>query len=150
MRILIQITTGAKVEVDRKVISSIGRGEVLFVSFTNTDTKETVDKMIEKLLKLRIFPDDSGKTNLSIDKINGEILAISQFTLYADLKGGNRPSFTSALKGEEAIKLYDYFSKEMEKRVSCIRFGIFGADMKVSLLNDGPFTIMLDSKELGL
>jgi len=123
---------------------------LLLVSFTNGDNKEIIDKMIHKLINLRVFPDENMKTNLSIQDIGGSFLSVSQFTLYADCIGGNRPSFIkNCLNPQEATKLYDYFNEELAKTSGLVvKTGIFGADMKVNLINDGPFTIMLDSKEL--
>ena len=149
MRILIQCVQHASVTIDSKVVSSIQKGELVFVGFTNSDTEPIVDKMINKLLKLRIFPDESGKTNLALNDISGHILCVSQFTLYASLKEGNRPAFVNCMRPDEARNLYDYFVEKMKELVPSSQFGVFQADMKVDLLNDGPFTILLDSKELG-
>lgn len=148
MRILIQECLEGKVTIDGIVHGKISNGEVLFVGFTYGDSKNLVDRMVEKLFKLRIFKDDSGKTNWSLEKTGGNILCISQFTLYADITSGNRPSFVNAMKGEESEKLYDYFCLKLKERLPDCQFGVFGADMKVQLVNDGPFTIMMDSKEL--
>ena len=148
MRILIQECLGARVTVEDKVVGEISSGEVVFVSFTQGDDEAILDKMLDKMLKLRIFADEHGKTNLSLDDHGGEILCVSQFTLYADLSQGNRPSFTHASKGEDAKHLYDLFTKKLLERKQKTQFGIFGADMKVSLVNDGPFTLWLDSKEI--
>ena len=148
MRILIQECLEGSVTIDRHVVGSIKNGEVIFVSFTHGDDESICDRMLDKLLKLRIFEDEEGKTNLSLDQIGGNILCISQFTLYADLSHGNRPSFVSALGEEGSKPLFDYFSKKLQERMPSARFGVFGADMKVSLINDGPFTIWLDSKEI--
>ncbi len=149
MRILIQECLKASVTIDGEVYSSIGKGEVVFVSFTSTDTASTIDKMIEKMLKLRIFSDENGKTNQDLSQHGGTILAVSQFTLYADIRKGNRPSFVNALGGENSKSLYDLFCKKLSEKVDGVRTGVFGADMKVELINDGPFTIWMDSKELG-
>ncbi len=148
MRILIQECLSARVTVEGKVVGEISSGEVVFISFTQGDDESILDKMLDKMLKLRIFSDEHGKTNLNLDDHGGEILCVSQFTLYADLSKGNRPSFIHALKGEEAKRLYDLFTKKLLERKPKTQFGIFGADMKVSLVNDGPFTIWLDSKEI--
>lgn len=148
MILLIQECLEGSITVDNKLISKIGHGMVVFVGFTNDDNHKIVDKMIDKMLKARIFADEKGLTNLSIKEVDGEILAASQFTLYASLKDGNRPSFTSAMRKEESIELYDYFVDELKKKYDKCKFGIFHADMKVSLINDGPFTIILDSKEV--
>lgn len=149
MRLLIQECLRGSVTVDGEVVSRIGRGEVVFVGFTIGDNEKIIDKMIDKLLKLRIFADKEGKTNLPFSEIDGEMLLVSQFTLYADLTGGNRPSFVKALPSKESQPLFEKFLVKMEERLPgrCHK-GIFGADMKVELVNDGPFTILLDSKEL--
>ncbi len=148
MRILIQECLKADVTIDKSIVSSIDRGEVIFVGFTKDDDEKICDRMLDKMLKLRIFADKDGKTNLSLEQVGGNVLCVSQFTLYADLSQGNRPSFVNALRPELSEPLYDYFSKKLKERVPECGFGRFGADMKVSLINDGPFTIMLDSKEL--
>ncbi len=148
MRILIQECLEAKVTIEKQVVSQIEQGEVLFVGFTPGDDEQIIDKMIDKLFKLRIFADENGKTNLTLDAHGGKILCVSQFTLYADLSQGNRPSFTKALGGQYAKPLYDYFAKKLKERKEDTCFGVFGADMKVELINDGPFTILLDSKEV--
>lgn len=148
MRILIQECLKASVRIDGEIVSKIDEGEVIFVGFTQTDDYTIIDKMIEKLLKLRIFADQDGKTNLNLAAHGGKILCVSQFTLYADVSQGNRPSFTSALGGEKAKLLYDYFCQKLLAYREDTLFGVFGADMKVELINDGPFTIMLDSKDV--
>lgn len=145
MRFLIQRVQNAGVTVENETIGSISNGLLVFVGVSNTDTREIADKMIHKLLNLRIFSDENGKTNLSLSSVNGELLIISQFTLYADCKHGNRPSFTDAGKSELANALYEYIIEKCKESVTKVACGEFGADMKVSLLNDGPFTIMLDS-----
>ena len=145
MRFLIQRVQNASVTIENEIIGSISNGLLVFVGVSNTDTKEIADKMIHKLLNLRIFSDENGKTNLSLSSVNGELLIISQFTLYADCKHGNRPSFTDAGKSELANALYEYIIEKCKESVTKVACGEFGADMKVSLLNDGPFTIMLDS-----
>ena len=143
MKVLVQRVTEAKVEVDKKIIGSINTGYLLLVSFTQNDTKEIVDKMIKKVLNLRIMDDENSVMNLAIDSSKDKILSISQFTLYADTSKGNRHSYLKALKGEESSLLYEYFNKEMKKYIE-VETGKFGADMKVSLTNDGPCTIMLE------
>ena len=143
MKVLVQRVTEAKVEVDKKIIGSINTGYLLLVSFTLNDTKEIGDKMIKKVLNLRIMDDENSVMNLAIDSSKDKILSISQFTLYADTSKGNRPSYLKALKGEESSLLYEYFNKEMKKYIE-VETGKFGADMKVSLTNDGPCTIMLE------
>ena len=145
MRFLIQRVQNAGVTVENETIGSISNGLLVFVGVSYTDTREIADKMIHKLLNLRIFSDENGKTNLSLSSVNGELLIISQFTLYADCKHGNRPSFTDAGKPELANALYEYIIEKCKESVTKVACGEFGADMKVSLLNDGPFTIMLDS-----
>ena len=148
MRILIQICKSASVTIDGNVVSEIDKGEVLFISFKRGDDTKIVDNMIDKLLKCRIFEDENGKTNLSIRDVDGELLAVSQFTLYASLATGNRPSFTNVMSKEESKPLYDYFANELKEKYPKTKFGVFHADMKVSLINDGPFTIWLDSEEI--
>lgn len=148
MKIVLQRVTEAKVEVDGEVKGQIGKGYLLLVGVVAEDTVEIADKMIEKISRLRIFQDSEGKTNLGISEVDGEVLIISQFTLCADCRKGNRPSFTGAGNPAMAEELYEYMvekSKDLFKRV---QKGVFGADMKVSLVNDGPFTLVLDSKEI--
>ncbi len=147
MKVVVQRSKNSKVTINNKVNGSIDKGYVLLVGFTHGDTTDIVDKMINKILNLRIFEDENDKMNLSIKDINGSILSISQFTLYADAKKGNRPSFINAMKPDEASKLYDYFNQELSKYIK-VNTGIFGADMKVEIYNDGPVTIILDSDEL--
>lgn len=147
MKVVVQRSKKSKVTINNKVNGSIDKGYVLLVGFTHGDTTDIVDKMINKILNLRIFEDENDKMNLSIKDINGSILSISQFTLYADCKKGNRPSFINAMKPDEASKLYDYFNQELSKYIE-VNTGIFGADMKVEIYNDGPVTIILDSDEL--
>lgn len=147
MRILVQVVDEASVSVDNKLISSIGLGYLILVSFNNQDTLEIVDKMTEKLCKTRLFCDENGKTNLSIFDVKGEILSISQFTLYGSLKKTNRPSFVNSLNFEDAKKFYEYFNSKLAEKVPT-KVGLFGADMKISLVNNGPFTIMIDSDEV--
>lgn len=149
MRFLIQVVKNASVAVDNITIGSIDRGFLIFVGVSDNDTYETADKMVKKTVNLRIFEDENGKTNLSVNDINGSMLVISQFTLYADCKKGNRPSFVKAGAPEHANKLYEYIIDELKQTYGIpVQTGRFGADMKVSLLNDGPFTVMLDSDEL--
>ena len=150
MRFLIQRVTKASVSVDGKPIGSIDKGFLVFIGVCAEDTKAEADKLIRKLLGMRIFPDENGKTNLSLDDVGGGLLLISQFTLYADCKKGNRPSFIKSGSAEHAEELYEYIiaSCRAQKPDIKIETGSFGADMKVSLLNDGPFTVMLDSAEL--
>lgn len=143
MKVLVQRVKEAKVEVDKKVIGKIDKGYMLLVSFTQSDTKEIIYKMVRKVLNLRIMDDDNGVMNLAIDPSKDKILSISQFTLYADTSKGNRPSYLKALRGEESSLLYDYFNQELRKYIE-VETGKFGADMDVSLINNGPCTIMLE------
>ena len=148
MKFVIQNVLNASVSVDQKIVGQINQGYVVFIWISNDDNEETAKKMIQKMLNLRIFQDENGKTNLSLEQISGELLLISQFTLYADCKHGNRPSFIKAGKPEHAQKLYNYIIEQCKMKVPNVQTGIFGADMKVSLTNDGPFTIVLDSTEI--
>lgn len=149
MKVVVQVVKNASVSVDNELVSKIDKGLLLFVGISNDDTFEIVDKMIKKIVNLRIFSDENGKTNLSVNDVNGEIMVVSQFTLYADCKKGNRPSFINAGAPDHANKLYKYMLDKIDKDYGIKPgHGIFGADMKVSLLNDGPFTIILDSKEI--
>ena len=143
MKIVVQRVTKAKVEVDNKITGQIDNGLMLLVSFTQTDKESNIDWMINKVLNLRIFDDENGVMNKSVQDINGSILSISQFTLYGDASKGNRPSYINALNGEEAIKLYELFNEKLRNHIK-VETGIFGAEMKVSLLNDGPVTIILE------
>lgn len=147
MRILVQRSKFSKVTIDNKINGSINKGLVVFVGFTHTDNESVINKMIDKLINLRIFEDEKELMNLSLLDVKGEILSISQFTLYADTTKGRRPSFTNAMKQEEASKLYDLFNKKLKEKNIKIETGIFGADMKVEIYNDGPVTVMLDSRE---
>lgn len=148
MKFLIQRVARAEVVVDSRTIGQIQKGLLVFVGVSQNDTTEIADKMIHKLLNLRIFEDDAGKTNLNLDAVDGSLLIISQFTLYADCKHGNRPSFIDAGKPALANDFYEYIIEKCKEAVSNVQHGEFGADMKVSLVNDGPFTIMLDSEEM--
>lgn len=148
MKFVIQRVTSASCTVDGQVTGSIEKGFLVLIGVSNTDTKEIADKMTKKLLGLRIFEDADEKTNLSLADVNGGLLLISQFTLYADCKKGNRPSFINAGKPDMANEMYDYIISECKKSVPVVEKGIFGADMKIELLNDGPFTIILDSAEI--
>lgn len=147
MKFLIQRVTKASVTVDDNVIGKIGNGFLVFIGVSETDTKEIADKMVKKMTGLRIFADENGKTNLSLKDVNGELLLISQFTLYADCHKGYRPSFIKAGNPALAEELYEYIIAECKKVLPVVETGSFGADMKVELLNDGPFTIILDSQE---
>ena len=148
MRLVIQRVLHAEVQVDGNTIGKIGKGLLVFVGAGQDDTKEIVDKYLRKLLGLRIFEDENGKTNLSLKDVDGELLIVSQFTLYANCKKGNRPSFIEAGEPHMAEALYEYMIDEAKKSVPVVEHGEFGADMKVSLLNDGPFTVILDEKIL--
>ncbi len=145
MRAVIQRVTSASVEVGGKVIGSIGGGLLVLLGVGREDSETECDKMADKLVKLRIFADENGKTNLSVSDVGGELLVISQFTLYADCHHGNRPSFINAGEPRRASELYEYFCSQCEKKLGKnTQTGEFGADMKVSLVNDGPFTVVLD------
>ncbi|MBQ6550169.1 MAG: D-tyrosyl-tRNA(Tyr) deacylase [Lachnospiraceae bacterium] len=145
MRFVIQRVTESSVTVDNEVLGMIGKGLIVLIGVSREDTEETAEKMVKKLLNLRIFEDENGKTNLSLSDVKGALLLISQFTLYADLRRGNRPGFTDAGDPEDAERLYEYIVDLCRKSVPDVQKGRFGADMKVSLINDGPFTILLDS-----
>lgn len=148
MRFVIQRVSSASVKVCDSVIGSIEKGFLVLIGIEQEDTTQVADKMIKKLVGMRIFEDENGKTNLSLADVGGELLLISQFTLYADCKKGNRPSFIRAGRPDMAEPLYEYIIEECKKQVPVVQCGSFGADMKVSLLNDGPFTIILDSSEI--
>ena len=148
MKFLIQRVAHADVVVDGKELGKIGKGFMVLIGVSKEDDKSIADKMVYKMIKLRIFEDENGKTNLSLDDVGGELLLISQFTLYANCKKGNRPSFIDAGAPDEANALYEYIIERCKERVNVVERGEFGADMKVSLLNDGPFTIVLDSSEI--
>ena len=148
MRFVVQRVTHASVTVDGNVIGKIGQGFMVLIGVSDEDTKETADKMVKKLLGLRIFEDENGKTYLDIHTVGGSLLLISQFTLYADCKHGNRPSFIKAGKPDMANEMYEYIIAKCREQVETVETGEFGADMKVELLNDGPFTILLDSDQL--
>lgn len=148
MKFVIQRVTHADVVVDGNELGRIGKGFMVLIGVSKEDDKAIADKMVDKMIKLRIFEDENGKTNLSLDDVSGELLLISQFTLYANCKKGNRPSFIDAGAPDEANALYEYIIERCKERVNVVERGEFGADMKVSLLNDGPFTIVLDSSEI--
>ena len=148
MKFVIQRVTDAKVSVDGKVVGKIGKGFMVLIGIAGTDTVEIADKMIKKLIGMRIFEDENGKTNLALKDVGGELLLISQFTLYSDCKKGNRPSFVNAGAPDMADEMYQYIISQCKKEIEVVEKGIFGADMKVSLVNDGPFTIVLDSDEI--
>ena len=148
MRIVLTTVLNASVTIDNKVVGQIDHGFCVLVGFTHDDTKEIVDKMIDKMLSLRVFMDENGLTNLSIYDVKGQILSVSQFTLYADLAKGRRPSFINAMKPDQARELYQYFNEQIKAKYGAVETGEFGADMKVSSVNDGPFTVIMDSKEI--
>jgi len=144
MRFVIQRVSHASVTVEDKLVSKINKGFLVLIGVGKEDTKEEADRLIKKMIQLRIFEDENGKTNLALKDVKGELLLVSQFTLYADCKKGNRPSFIDAGGPELAEELYEYIISECKKHVPVVEKGIFGADMKVELLNDGPFTIILE------
>lgn len=148
MKFVIQRVLSAEVTVDKSTVGKIDKGLLVFIGISDADNKEIADKMIKKLIGLRIFDDSEGKTNLNLEAVCGSLLMVSQFTLYADCKKGNRPSFTRAGGLDKANALYEYILTECKKSVPHVECGVFGADMKVSLINDGPFTIILDSAEI--
>ena len=148
MRFVIQRVTEASVTIDGEISGKIGKGYLVLIGVADTDTKEIEDKMIRKMIGLRIFEDEQGKTNLSLADVDGGLLLVSQFTLYANCKRGNRPSFIEAGKPDMANEMYEYIIEKCRESVDEVQTGEFGADMKVQLLNDGPFTILLDSDQL--
>ena len=148
MKVVVQRAKDAKVEVDNKIVGQIDKGLMLLVGFTEGDTEKEIDYMVNKVINLRVFDDDEGVMNRSLKDVGGAILSISQFTLYADSRKGNRPSYLKALRGEKAIVLYDLFNKKLEEQNVIVEKGIFGADMKVSFTNDGPVTIILEKTAL--
>ncbi len=148
MKFVIQRVKEAFCKVDGNIIGEIQKGFCVFIGVSNEDTTEVADKMVKKLVGLRIFEDENGKTNLALSDVGGSLLLISQFTLYADCKKGYRPSFTNAGAPDMANRLYEYIIEKCKESVPDVQTGSFGADMKITLTNDGPFTIILDSKEL--
>ncbi len=148
MKFVIQRVQHASVTIEGIVSGEIQKGFLVLIGVSDSDTKEIADKMVDKMLKLRIFEDENGKTNLDIQKVDGSLLLVSQFTLYADCRKGNRPSFIKAGSPEHAENLYEYIVDACSKQIKNVQTGEFGADMKVELLNDGPFTIILDSDEI--
>lgn len=147
MRVVVQRSKESNVVVENSIVGSINKGFVVLVGFTNDDTIDDINYIVKKIVGLRIFDDENGIMNLSIKDIDGDILSISQFTLYADTKNGNRPSYINSMKRDSAIKLYDIFNEKLRDNNIHVETGIFGADMKVNILNDGPVTIIIDSKE---
>ena len=146
MKLVIQRVKNASVNVENKTVGKINNGFLVLLGIKSSDTKQDADYLVHKLINLRVFSDDNDKMNLALKDVNGELLIISQFTLYGDCKkSGNRPSFSDAAKPDIAIPLYEYFVQECKKQISIVETGIFGADMKVSLLNDGPVTIIIES-----
>lgn len=148
MRFIIQRVSNSKVTIDNEIRGQIGKGFMVLIGVGESDTKEITDKMIHKMINLRIFEDENGKTNLGLKDVGGSLLLISQFTLYADCKRGNRPSFVKAGAPDMAKELYEYIISKCKEEIEIVEQGEFGADMKVELLNDGPFTVLLDSDEL--
>ena len=147
MKLLVQRVSSAKVDVDSKTVGKINNGFLVLIGVTHTDTREIADYLVKKLCNLRVFKDENSKMNLSIKDVDGELLIVSQFTLYADCHHGNRPSFVNSAKPDMANELYEYFVEKCRKEVKNVETGIFRADMKVSLLNDGPVTIMLEKED---
>lgn len=148
MKVVVQLVRRASVSIDGQIVSSIGKGYLLLVGLTPGDDIRIAQKMADKIVKLRVFPDENGKTNLSLSQVGGSILSVSQFTLYGSVNEGNRPSFVSAMRPDEARVLYEEFYSYLKTLVPSLQGGVFQADMVVSLENDGPFTLVLDSKEL--
>ena len=148
MKFVIQVVSEARVDIAGETVGKIGKGFLVLIGIGQEDTKEIADKMIDKLIKLRIFDDENGKTNLALADVDGSLLLVSQFTLYANCKKGNRPSFVDAGAPQMSEELYDYICEKCGERVPVTERGVFGADMKVSLVNEGPFTVILDSKEI--
>ena len=144
MKFVVQRVKNAQVDIEGKIVGKIGKGFMVLIGITHTDTKEVADYLVKKLINLRVFEDENGKMNKSLKDVNGSLLLVSQFTLYANCSSGNRPSFTEAAKPEQAYKLYEYFCSECEKNNIKVERGIFGADMQVSLINDGPVTIVIE------
>ena len=144
MKIVVQRVKNAQVEVEDKIVGKIEKGFLVLLGVTNTDTKEQADYLVKKLCNLRVFTDENDKMNLALKDVGGELLIVSQFTLYADCSSGNRPSFTTAAKPEKAKELYEYFCLECEKNNIKVEKGIFGANMQVNLINDGPVTIIME------
>ena len=144
MKFVIQRVKNAQVDINNKDVAKINNGFLVLIGITHTDTKDIADYLVKKLINLRVFEDENGKMNLSLNDINGSLLLVSQFTLYADCSSGNRPSFTDAAKPDFANELYEYIIDECKKKIDKVETGVFGADMNVSLINDGPVTIILE------
>ncbi len=147
MRVVIQRVLKSSVTVDSKAVGNIDKGLLVFLGVTHSDTKKDVEVLVEKISKLRIFPDEQGKINLSVNDVNGDILVVSQFTLFAQCKKGNRPSFVDASKPDLANELYEYFIEYSQDKFNNVQSGAFGADMKIDILNDGPFTIIMEAND---
>ena len=147
MRVILQRVTSSSVMIDGKCVGKSGSGYMLLVGFTHDDTEKDIDYMIDKIIHLRVFSDNDGNMNLSLEDVKGSILSISQFTLYADARKGRRPSFIEAMRPEKATILYDLFNQKLKETGIPVETGIFGADMKVTLTNDGPVTICLESRK---
>lgn len=147
MRVVVQRVKHASVTIDGNINGKINDGFLVLLGITSTDTKQDVDYLVKKVVGLRVFTDENGKMNLSLKEVNGELLIVSQFTLYGNCKDGNRPSFIAAAKPDVATPLYEYFVSECKKQIPVVQTGIFGADMKVELINDGPVTIIIDSQD---
>lgn len=146
MKFIVQRVNKSQVEVEEKIVGKIDKGFMVLIGITHNDTKEIADFLVRKLINLRVFEDENGKMNLSLKDVQGSLLLISQFTLYADCTSGNRPSFTNAAKPEFANELYEYIIEECKKQIPNVQTGIFGADMQVSLVNDGPVAIILEKE----
>ena len=144
MKFVIQRVKKAQVDIEGKTVGKINQGFMVLIGITHTDTKETADYLVKKLINLRVFEDKNGKMNLGLKDVDGELLLVSQFTLYADCSNGNRPSFTEAAKPDFANELYKYIIEECKKQIKIVQTGVFGADMQVSLVNDGPVTIIFE------
>ena len=147
MKFVVQRVKNAQVDIEGKTVAKIGKGFLVLIGVTHTDTKEIADYLVKKLISLRIFEDENGKMNKALKDVNGSLLLVSQFTLYADCSSGNRPSFTDAAKPDFANELYEYVIGECRKKIETVETGVFGADMKVELVNDGPVTIILENKQ---
>lgn len=144
MKFIVQRVTKAQVDIEGKTVGKIEKGFMVLIGVTHTDTKEVADYLVKKLINLRVFEDENGKMNKSLKDVNGELLLVSQFTLYADCTSGNRPSFTNAAKPDFANELYEYVIEKCKEQIDVVQTGVFGADMQVSLVNDGPVTIILE------
>ena len=145
MKVVLQVVEKAHVEIGGRIVGKINKGFLLLVGVIKGDNDDNVIKLVDKISKLRVFPDENGKTNLSLKDVGGDILSVSQFTLCADLNGCNRPSFVKSAAKDEAIRLYELFNEEFRKKGFAVETGEFGADMKVSLVNDGPFTLVVEN-----